>query len=386
MSGADVVIVGAGVMGASVAWHLAAMGVRSVRLLDAGPGPGAGSTGRATGGYRAQYASAINVRLSLASRAKLLRFRDETGGDCGYQPVGYLFLAESPAHLAVLREAQQVQHAEGLAEARLLGPTEIAALQPHVALDGVVGAAWCPSDGYIRPMGLLAGYLDAATRAGVAVTWHSPVEALERQGDRLVAVRAGGERIACGAVVNAAGAWAARVAALAGAALPVAPTRRQVAITQPTSTLPPSSPMTIFVGDGFHFRVRDGRVLLLLPEATVGADAFDTTFAPAWLARLRAVTAARVPALAAVPLDEPACWCGLYEMSPDHHAIVGREPGLANLWHLAGSSGHGVMHAPALGDALAQMLVHGEDHRADLAPLRPGRFAAGHPLPAPVLL
>lgn len=385
MSGADVVVIGAGVMGASVAWHLATLGVRSVCLVDAGSGPGAGSTGRATGGYRAQYASAINVRLSLASRAKLLRFHDDTGGDCGYQPVGYLFLAETAAHLEILRAAQRVQHAEGLHEACLLAADDIARVQPAVSLDGVVGAAWCPSDGYIRPMGLLTGWLDAAVRAGAQVRWNAPVRALERDGERIAAVHAGTERIPCGAVVNAAGAWAAQVAALAGDALPVTPVRRQVAVTVPTSALPPTSPMTIFVGDGFHFRVREGRVLLLLPEPTLGADPFDTRFDPGWLAPVRQRTAARVPRLAGVALDEPGCWCGLYEMSPDHHAIVGRG-GPANLWHLAGSSGHGVMHSPALGEAVAQMLVHGAGHRPDLAPLRPGRFAEDAALPAPVLL
>jgi len=102
VSRADVVVIGAGVMGAIVAWYLTTLGVRDVALVDAGAAAGAGSTGRATGGYRARYASAINVRLSLRDRTRLLGFRDETGGDCGYQPVGHLFLATSEAELAVL--------------------------------------------------------------------------------------------------------------------------------------------------------------------------------------------------------------------------------------------------------------------------------------------
>src|SRR3954464_11731708 len=127
---ADVAIAGAGVVGASVAWHLAKLGVREVVLLDRGGGPGEGSTGRATGGYRAQYGTAVNVRLSLLSRAKLLRFRDETGVDPGYDPRGYLGLARGPAELSVLREALDVQHAEGLTEARLLDEAGIAKLNP----------------------------------------------------------------------------------------------------------------------------------------------------------------------------------------------------------------------------------------------------------------
>lgn len=186
--------------------------------------------------------------------------------------------------------------------------------------------------------------------------------------------------------MNAAGAWAAEVAALAGDALPVTPARRQVATTAPTDVLPATSPKTIWAGDGFHFRVRDGRVLLLLPEATHGATPHDTTFDRAWLAPVRAHTARRVPVLGAVPIDEAACWCGLYEMSPDHRAIVGHMPGLANLYAINGSSGHGVMHAPVLGELLAEIIVHGEAPSLDVQVLRPGRFADGQPNPAPVLL
>jgi sarcosine oxidase subunit beta len=386
VSSADVVVIGAGVMGASVAYHLAMLGVRNVVLVDRGTGPGAGSTGRATGGFRAQYASAINVRLSLRSRTRLTSFRDETGGDAGYQPVGYLFLASSEADVAVLREAQRMQHAEGLHEAAMLGAEEIACLQPDIRLDGVVGAAWCPSYGYIRPMGLLQGFLDAASRQGTLVRWGAELEGFEREGDRLTAVRTSDGRIATGIVVNAAGAWAAQVASLAGISLPVTPVRRQVAITVATDVLPAASPMTIWAGDGFHFRVRDGRVLLLLPEVTIGATPHDTTFDAAWLPRVRALADARVPLLAGVPIDEPGCWCGLYEMSPDHHALLGRMPDLANLYAINGSSGHGVMHAPVLGELLAEMIVHGAARSLDVHALRPERFADGAPNPAPVLL
>lgn len=383
---ADVVVIGAGIMGASAAWHLSALGVRDVLLVDAGSGPGAGSTSRATGGFRAQFATAVNVRLSLRSRAKLLSFREETGGEAGYRPVGYLFLAGSEAELAVLREAQRVQRAEGLREAVLLAPGEIRRVQPHVRLDGVAGAAWCPTDGHIDPMGLTRGYLEAACRAGVRVRGGAAVERFEREGGRLTAVHAGGERIAAGVVVNAAGPWSAEVAARAGAALPVTPVRRQVAVTRPTGALPAECPMTIWLGDGFHFRVRDGRVLLLLPPATAGATPYDTTFDPAWLGPVRKLAAERVPALEGVKVDEGRCWCGLYEMSPDHHAILGPMPEAANLYAINGSSGHGVMQGPALGEALAEMVVYGAARSVDVRALRPQRFAEGEPNPAPVLL
>ena len=383
---ADVVIVGAGVMGASVAWHLTMLGCRSVILLDRAPVTGTGSTGRATGGFRAQYASPINVRLSLLAREKLRNFRDATGGDCGYQPVGYLFLAAEQDQLAVLREAIAVQRAAGLAESAMVSLDDIARINPAIVLDGVVGGSFGSSDGYIRPLGILQGYLDAAVRAGAEVHYDTAPTGFERDGDRITAVTTSTGRIAAAHVVNATGAWAADLAQLAGVTLPVAPVRRQVALTAPTSVLPASTPMTIFAEDGFHFRVRDGRVLLLWPVETSGADRYDTTFDTAWLDGVSARAHRRVPALRQVPIDRVGCWCGLYEMSPDHHAILGAAPGLANFWLINGSSGHGVMHAPALGQLLAEMIVTGRATSLDPHALRPTRFLEGAPNPAPVLL
>lgn len=383
---ADVVIVGAGVMGASVAWHLTTLGCRSVILLDSASSPGTGSTGRATGGFRAQFASAINVRLSLLSREKLRHFHDATGGECGYQPVGYLFLAADQDQLTTLGEALAVQRAAGLIESRMVSLDEIATLNPSIVLDGVVGGSFGDTDGYIRPLGILQGYLDAAVRAGAEVQYDCGPIGIERDGNRLGSVTARGGRIAAANVVNATGAWAADLALLAGVTLPVTPVRRQVALTAPTTALPASTPMTIFAEDGFHFRVRDGRVLLLWPVETTGASRYDTTFDAGWLDGVTARAHRRVPALRQVSIDRAGSWCGLYEMSPDHHAILGAAPGLPNFWLINGSSGHGVMHAPALGQLLAEMILAGRTTSLDVHALRSTRFLEGAPNPAPVLL
>ena len=157
----DVVVVGAGVIGASVAWHLSRLGVRAL-LLEREPEPGKGSTGRATGGFRAQYGTDVNVRLSLLSREKLRRFIDDTGVDPGYDPRGYLWLARTEAQLAVLRGAQDVQRAAGLVEASMLDLRQIREVNPYIRIDGLAGAAFCPTDGYIRPLEILRGYLRGA--------------------------------------------------------------------------------------------------------------------------------------------------------------------------------------------------------------------------------
>jgi len=372
----SIVIVGAGVMGASLAWHLTAHGCRDVLLLDRGAGPGAGSTSRATGGFRAQYATAINVRLSLLAREKLLRFSQEVGGECGYVQSGYLWLASSQTELDVLREARVIQHAEGLDEACAVTPDDIAHINPAVSRAGIIGGAYCPTDGFIRPLGILQGYLDGAVRQGASVQWGVEAIGVERDATgRAVAVTTRTGRVAAGAVVNAAGAWAGELARGCGLDLPVTPLRRQVAATVPTEVLPSSMPMTIFTADGFHLRVRDGRVLLLWPTPGVPGAPFEMPVDSAWVEEVTRKARMRVPALAGVPVDLESSWAGLYEMSPDRHAILGAAPGCPNLYLINGSSGHGVMHAPALGHLLAEIILDGAASTLDTRALRPSRFA-----------
>ncbi len=374
----QVVIVGAGVIGASIAWHLSELGCRDVLVIDRAPALGGGSTPLATGGFRTQFATEVNVRLSMLSREKLRRFPEEIGVDSGYRPYGYLFLAMSEATLAVLRDAQRVQHACGVTEARMVSAAEVRAINPVVG--DVAGGAYCPTDGFIRAMQILRGYHDAAARRGVRFDFGVEVHGLRAEGDRIVALQTSRGDVESEHVVNAAGAWAATF----GLDVPVTPLRRRVAPTIVTDVLPETMPMTIWTDDGYHIRVRDGRVLLLWPDATPpGFD--DLSVGEEWLAQVRAFTDERVPLLRDVPIDRAQCWAGLYEMSPDKHAIVGRAPRYANAWLANGSSGHGVMHAPAIGQIVAEMIT-GAPPSIDVRALRPERFAEGGGVAAPSLL
>ena len=367
-------------IGASVAYHLAARGLRDVVVLDRAPRAGEGSTGRATGGFRVQFATAVNVRLSLLALAKLRDFTEETGGDCGYAPAGYLWLAPDDAELATLHAALAVQRANGVADAVEVDAEAIVALNPALRRDRIAGGTYCPSDGFIRPLGILDGYRRAAERLGVRFVWDASVVGIGRgRHGRITTVRTQRDTYATGAVVNAAGAWAAGVARLLGAELPVTPLRRQVAVTVPTDVLPQTMPMTIFARDGFHLRVRDGRVLLLLPSPGA-SDPFDVSIEPAWVDTVAQIARERVPCLRDVAIDRAACWAGLYEMSPDGHAIVGRAPGVPNFYFANGTSGHGVMHAPAIGALVAEIVLDGAATSLDATALRPERFAsAGSP-------
>ncbi|HEV7488639.1 MAG TPA: FAD-dependent oxidoreductase [Thermoanaerobaculia bacterium] len=376
----SVVIVGAGVIGTSIAYHLAARGVRDVVVLDRGNEPGAGSTPRATGGFRAQFATAADIALSLLSREKLIRFSDEIGVDSGYRPYGYLFIARSEQAMAQLRIANELQHACGLPEARVIDAEEVCRINPAVVVDdAIVGGTFCPTDGFIRAMKILGGYFAAAQRLGVRFEFGVTVRGMRIECDRIAALETSRGDVHADVFINAAGAWAGTL----GVDIPVAPLRRQVAATVETDVLADTMPMTVWADDGFHFRVRDRRVLLLWPDSP--PSSFDVTFDPSWMTQVLAFTNARIPLLRDVPIDPDACWAGLYEMSPDHHAILGRAPALANLYLANGCSGHGVMHAPAIGQVLSELILDGRSS-IDIHSLRASRFAEGEGIVASALL
>jgi sarcosine oxidase, subunit beta len=374
---ADVVVVGGGVVGCSVAYHLARVGVTHVTVVDRG----GGSTERATGGFRAQFATAINVRLSLLSLEKLLRFEDETGVNPGYAARGYLFVAAQPSQLERLRAALAVQRAAGSNAARELSAAEVLGCNPKLSPEGILGGTFSATDGFLRPTEIQRGYREAAIRLGVG--FHaSTVRGLRRAGRRIIEVQTDAGNLPCGTVVNAAGPWAAQVAEMAAVALPITPLRRQVAVTAPTDALPDSMPMTVYA-DGFHCRVRDGRVLLLQPGAPA-LDPFDVSVDPLWVEAVAEAGRTRLPSLRDVPVA--SSYAGLYEMSPDEHAVLGLADGIENLLLVNGSSGHGVMHSPALGQLAAEVFSLGQARTISASALRPSRFSEGELNPTRPLL
>lgn len=373
-------------IGASAAYHLASRGC-DVLVLERGARPGEGSTGRATGGFRAQFGTRVNIELSLLSREKLLRFRQETGVCPGFRQCGYLFIAQTLDEIEALVSSQPLQRECGLAEVETVSADDIIRLNPALEAEGVVGGVFCPADGFIRPLEILRGYTEAASRLGARFEYGVSLEGVKRDvRGRIVEVRTSAGEVAAGCVVNAAGAWAAGVGRLCGVEVPVVPLRRQVAVTHTCDLLPEEMPMTIYVGDGFHLRVRDRRVLLLWPDEPRTADCFDTSVEDEWLNEVTAKAHARVPCLRGASVDRAGCWAGLYEMSPDRHALLGRAAGVENLYLANGSSGHGVMHSPALGQLLAEIILDGEATTLDTHALRPARFDEGEPNAGPDFL
>jgi glycine/D-amino acid oxidase-like deaminating enzyme len=372
MKSADILIIGGGVIGASCAYHLASRGCKNILVIDRAIKPGYGGTSKATGGFRCQFATETNVKLSLLSREKLLSFKEEIGIDPGYQQYGYLFIASNEREMGLLREAREVQKKAGLTEAREVSPEEISRLSPAVWAQGIAGGTFCETDGFINPMNMLNGYKQAAERLGVNFGYGNECYGFRFKENRITEVFTSQGDISVGSVVNAAGAWAGTLSKMADREISVKPVKRCVAVIKQPNLLPDSTPMTIFMTDGFHFRVRDGRVLLLLPEDT--PSSFDTSLDGNWLQKVRTISDERMPLLKDKQTDHELSWAGLYEMTPDKHAVLGAAPGIENFYHVNGSSGHGVMHSPALGQLVSEIVVDGNAKSMNTHPLRLSRF------------
>ena len=366
----DVVVVGAGIVGAAVAFRLAERGQR-VAVLEAAEAPATGSTGRSAAGVRVQFTSEINVRLSWESIREYRAFETRYGLPSGYRPQGYLFLVPKD-RWATHAEGVELQRRLGV-PVEVLSPSEATARTPFET-HGVHAATYGPDDGVVDPHAIATGYLTLARALGATVHVDTPLDQAERRGDAWRIVTPRGTTWA-GTVVNAAGAWAGRVAAAAGLDLTVEPVRRMVFVTGPLAH-EHVYPLTVDVASGTYLRSEGARILFGRsnpdepPGFTEGVDW-------AWLEPTLEAGLARFPFLADAGLDRRACWWGYYENTPDHDAILGRHPDAQTWIDAAGFSGHGGQHAAMVGRLIAEEVVDGAAHTLDLAPLRHQRFRSG---------
>jgi len=418
---ADVVIIGSGIVGSSVAYHLAQQGCTNVLVIEREAHQGKGSTGKSMGGVRAQFSTAVNIQMSRYSIDFFSRFDEVVGHPADYRAHGYLFCATSERQLDYLIANRARQLALGVGNVETVSRDDVAKVLPQLRVDDIIGGTFCQTDGFVDPHSVMMGFMLNARERGVRLWLDTDVTGIEVEAAKTVpaptwtagvppadvtlplstessapsrSALTAGEKpavpvvtrirgvmtsrgfVSTRIVVNAAGPWAAQVARLAGVDLPLQPLRRQLVPTEPFDGLPQRFPMVIDMSTGFHFR-REGKGILLAwndPDETPG---FKTEFDPAFVEKILTRAAARVPCLAEAEVNPRRAWAGLYEMTPDHHAIIGESPGVAGLYFVNGFSGHGVMHSPASGRITADLILHGHSDLIDASQLSVSRFATG---------
>lgn len=370
---ASVVIVGAGIVGSSIAYHLSARGCTDVIVLEKADTEVTGSTARSAAGVRHQFASEVNIRLSLYSIERLKRFTEEVGGYSGLKQIGYLLLLSEETRWRQYQQSVALQNSLGVSS-RVLSPADVLALMPCTNIDGLLGATYCPDDGHCDPHGIATGYLTAARLRGVELKRATPAIGIRTAAGRVLAVDTPTGSIACETVINAAGPWAGRVGALAGLRVPVQPYRRCIYMTEPLPSLP-DYPFVIDTESGFYMRPEGDKLLIGVtnedepPGENLAVD-WD------WLETVLERGVSRFPFLETVGIVRRNCWAGLYENTPDHLPVLGRHPELNNYIDASGFSGHGVMHSPATGMLIAEETLDGCAHSINIDDLRITRFVS----------
>lgn len=358
-------------MGASTAFHLAEAGVKNIVVIERGE-LGCGSSGKPIGGVRAQFSDPLNIELGSRSLRAYEDFLHRPGADIKLDTVGYLFLLDSEEQASAFEAGVTLQNSLGV-PSRMVGPAEAQRLCPYIGTDGLVAAAYSPTDGHARPGLVVHGYAQAAAEAGVTIATRTEVLGVDRTGDRVAGVHTSHGRITCSTVICTAGAWSAQIGDMLGIDLPVRPVRRQLTFTAPLTPPAPRIPFTIDFSSTAYFHNSDDGLLFGLADPDQEAG-FDTALTLEWLELFRSVARHRAPALAGMKTS--GGWAGLYEVTPDHNALIGRSGELSNFLYAAGFSGHGFLQAPAVGEIMRDLYLEREPF-TDIAPLSADRFHRG---------
>ena len=368
---ADALIIGGGVIGASIAYHLALRGLKPVvfdrDLL------GSGNTGRSAGGIRAQFTTEINIKLSLYSIAFFERFQETLGADAEFHQVGYLFLGVTPQHLAHFRERVAFQKKFGVSVS-LLTPEEVAAGWPFLRTDDVTGATYSAKDGFAGPYEVTIAFASAARQRGAVFHEQAEVTEIVVEKGRARGVKTSLGEFSSEIVVAACGPAVPAMVKPLGIEVPVVPYRRHLYMTETFPEIPDPIPFIIDSGTGLYFRKETGGIMLGMVDKS-DPPTMSMNVDDGYLEKLVEAALTRVPLLEKANILNG--WAGLYDTTPDHHAIVGAVDGIPGLYLAVGFSGHGFMHSPAIGASLSEVILDGKARSVNLDPLSLNRFLAG---------
>jgi sarcosine oxidase subunit beta len=365
---AEVVIVGGGVIGTSIAFHLAEAGVRDVLLVER-DALASGSTSRAAGGVRAQFSDELNIAIALRSLEAFDRFDERPGNEIDLHKVGYLFLLDRQADVRAFERSVALQNEHGV-PSRFVEPAEVKQLSPLAGLDGVIAATFCPIDGHASPEAVVQGYAAAARTHGAVIETACELTAIEVEADEIRAVWTSGGRVETSTVICAAGVWSPAVAALVGLTLPVVAYRREIGFTRPMPGVG-RPPMTIDFTTSFYFH-REGEGLLFGMADPAQPPGMDAPRDADWLEKVVTVAERRAPALCDAGIA--GGWSGFYEATPDHNALIGEWSGVSRFLYATGFSGHGFLQGPAVGEIVRDLVLDRAPF-VDVAPLGVERFS-----------
>jgi sarcosine oxidase subunit beta len=375
----QVVIIGSGIIGASIAYYLTRKGISDVLVLEQGEIGFQGATSACLGGLRTQFSTAVNIRFSLTSRNVYRQFKEEFGVDPGFKPYGYLFLTTTDKQWEIFENTSRLMTELNL-PIELLAPQEVSQRWPLIRVDDLSGGSYTKDDGFYSPIEILHAYVKKARHGGAVFMEKIQVTGISIKNNSAVGIQTkDGHNIKADIVINAAGPWAGRVAAMAGLDLPLGPLKRHLFFTDTFHEIPQIFPMVIDVDSGWYMK-REGNGLIL------GGPTGEKSFSRHVDFDAEACTAFtsihRIPDLEHARIIRG--WVGHYEMTPDHHAVIGAFPELRNFICAAGFSGHGFQHAPATGMIVAELIANGKAETEDIYPLRPTRFRENNLIHEPI--
>jgi sarcosine oxidase subunit beta len=375
---ADIVIIGGGIIGLSIAYYLALKRAGKIVLFEKGQ-LGEGSTSRCVGGIRVQFSTEINIRFSLESLKTFERFEEEFGVNPEFKRIGYLFLATTEREIGVFKENMKLQKKFNI-PVEFLSPNEIRSCWPCLRIDDILGGTLCSWDGYAGPSEILSGFASGAKKAGVKIYEGMEIMGISLAKGKIRSVKTKDEEISTRVVINAAGPYAASIGEMVGIKIPVKPLRRQIFITAPFHLTDRPIPLTIDFHRGWYFR-EEGNGLLLSGPLDL-EPSFNLNIDYEAMAETSENAIYRVPALEKARIARG--WAGLYEISPDHHAILGKVPEIEGFILANGFSGHGFQHSPAVGKVISELVADGGANTVNIFSLSIGRFEKGELMVEPM--
>lgn len=377
----DIVIIGGGIIGAAIAYHLAEKKFGKIAVLERDQYLGNGATGKCAGGIRAQFSSEVNVRMSVLSEDKFETFAEEMNADVEFDQVGYLFMLNTEEQTESFKKQFDMWQRLGH-PAEWLSPAQIKTLAPPVETGDLLAGTFSPRDGIGDPHQFTQGYVNASKRLGVKYLLETDAVGIEVDGQRITAVKTKNDLIPTAKIVNAAGPHAAMVAGWLGIELPVKPVKRQIVTSAPLDFVDDKFPMVVDVTSGLYAHKESGGLLMGWADKAT-PEGFDESVDPEYTDAILMKALERIPQMETAEIK--TAWGGLYSVTPDHHAILGTGDQYPSLFHACGFSGHGFMHAPAVGIVVAEMIC-GEKTSVDVSRLSLSRFKADVPAEESVVI